>query len=153
MIFDNKPLNFGVIKERLEDLSQSLASLSQQISAVLLFGSLARERETPLSDVDLAVLYSKHLREDELGKVHSHVHDIIADLLSTDDIDLINLNIAPLTMQYGAIKQAKILVLNNKAEYIDFWDKTVKYYLDFKPLLDECNQALLETLTGRAVHG
>ena len=56
-------------------------------------------------------------------------------------------------MQYGVIKQAKILVLNNKAEYIDFWEQTVKYYLDFKPLLDECNQALLESLTGRSVHG
>ncbi len=100
-----------------------------------------------------SVLYSKDLSEDEQWSVHSNVYEIITDLLSTDDIDLINLNTAPLAMQYGVIKQAKILVLNNKAEYIDFWEQTVKYYLDFKPLLDECNQALLESLTGRSVHG
>ncbi|NMA69450.1 MAG: hypothetical protein GX958_08535 [Desulfitobacterium sp.] len=58
-----------------------------------------------------------------------------------------------MSIQYGAIKHSRILVLNNKADYIDFWDKTVKYYLDFKPLLDECNEELLKTLAGRVING
>ncbi len=153
MIFDNKPLDFSKIKKGLDTLDQSLASFNHQISAVLLFGSMARGKETALSDVDLAVLYAKDLSGHELNRVHSDVQEIITDVLTTDDIDLINLNTAPLSMQYGAIKQAKILVLNNRTEYIDFWEQTVKYYLDFKPLLDECNQVMLKTLAGRAVHG
>lgn len=153
MILDNRPLDFILIREKLNELPTVLKSFANQISAVLLFGSLACEKETPLSDVDLAVLYSHSLDSLDLERVHFKVWDVVTDLLETEDIDLINLNTAPLTMQYGVIKQAKLLVLNNKAEYIDFWDQTVKYYLDFKPLLDECNKELLKALTGRVVNG
>ncbi|SPF55222.1 putative nucleotidyltransferase [Candidatus Desulfosporosinus infrequens] len=153
MIFDSRPLDFNFIREKLKDLPHSLSSLEQQISAVFLFGSLATNKETPLSDVDLAVLYHKGLSLDELDRFHLQVMGIITDLLQSDDIDVINLNTAPLTMQYGAIKQSKILLLNNREEYIDYWEQTVKYYLDFKPLLDECNNTLLETLSGRTVYG
>lgn len=153
MILDNRPLDFVLIREKLKIIPTALNSFSNQISAVLLFGSLATERETPLSDVDLAVLYSHSLDSLDIERVHFKVWDAITDLLETEDIDLINLNTAPLTMQYGVIKQAKLLVLNNKADYIDFWEQTVKYYLDFKPLLDECNEELLKSLTGRVVNG
>jgi len=153
MIFDSKHFDFKFIRERLTELPHSLAGLEQQISAVILFGSLATNQETPLSDVDLAILYHKKLNLDELNMLHLQVMGIITDLLQSDDIDIINLNTAPLTMQYGAIKQSKLLLLNNREEYIDFWEETVKYYLDFKPLLDECNNTLLETLSGRSSHG
>jgi len=153
MIFDSKPFNFKFIRERLKCLPNSLACLEQQISAVILFGSLATNNETHLSDVDLAILYHKNLGLKELDRLHLQVMGIITDLLQSDDIDVINLNTAPLSMQYGAIKQSKILLLNNREEYINYWEQTVKYYLDFKPLLDECNNTLLETLSGRTVYG
>ena len=149
MIFNSKALDFKFIRRRLNDLPRSLVSLDQQISAVILFGSLATNKETPLSDVDLAVLYQTNLSLDELDRLHQQVLGIITDLLQSDDIDVINLNTAPLSMQYGAIKQSKILLLNNRDAYIDYWEHTVKYYLDFKPLLDECNKTLLEILSGR----
>lgn len=148
MIFNSKPLDFNFIRERLKYLPQSLEPLERQISAVILFGSLAANKETPLSDVDLAVLYHKNLSLEELDKLHLQVMGIIIDLFQSDDIDVINLNTAPLSMQYGAINQAKILLLNDRAEYVDFWEQTIKYYLDFKPLLDECNNTLLKTLAG-----
>ena len=86
MIFDTKPLDFSKIKKGLDTLDQSLASFDHQISAVLLFGSMARGKETALSDVDLAVLYAKDLSGHELNRVHSDVQEIITDVLTTDDI-------------------------------------------------------------------
>ena len=153
MIFDGKPLDFSFLREQLEALPLSLVPFRHQISAVVLFGSLSTGMETPLSDIDLAVLYRRDLRDPELKRVHSQVYEIISDLLISDDIDLINLNSAPLSIQYGAIRQATILMLNCRGEYIDFWEQTVKHYLDFKPLVDECNKTLLDTLAGRAAHG
>lgn len=153
MILSGQRLDFEFIRKQLETLPNALASFSEQISAVLLFGSLATGKETPLSDVDLAMLYKRDLKGDQLTKVHSQVYEIISDLLRTDDIDLINLNTAPLSMQYGAVQAAKILMLNDRAAYIDFYERTVKFYLDFKPLLDECNQTLLETLARRTING
>ena len=153
MIFDSRLIDFQFIRERIKDLPHLLAGLEEQISAVILFGSLATNKETPLSDVDLAILYHKNLSLNELNQLHLQVLGKITDLLQSDDIDVINLNTAPLSMQYGAIKQSKILLLNNREEYIDYWEQTVKYYLDFKPLLDECNNTLLETLSGRTVYG
>lgn len=153
MIFDSKPFDFKFIRERLKDLPLSLTGLEQHISAIILFGSLATNKETPLSDVDLAILYDKSLTLNELENLHIQVLGIIIDLLQSDDIDVINLNSAPLTMQYGALQQSKILLLNKREDYINFWEQTVKYYLDFKPLLDECNNTLLETLSGRTVYG
>lgn len=153
LIFDSRLIDFQFIRERIKDLPHLLAGLEEQISAVILFGSLATNKETPLSDVDLAILYHKNLSLNELNQLHLQVLGKITDLLQSDDIDVINLNTAPLSMQYGAIKQSKILLLNNREEYIDYWEQTVKYYLDFKPLLDECNNTLLETLSGRTVYG
>lgn len=153
IIFNGKPLDFYFIREKLKALPLSLEPFKQQMSAVILFGSLAKGMETPLSDVDLAVLYDKNLNDAELEKLHGQVYEIISDLLTTDSIDLINLNTAPLPMRYGAIRQAKILILNNRDAYVDFWEHTVKQYLDFKPLLDECNKTLLDTLARRTLHG
>lgn len=153
MIFDGKPFDFNFLREKLKDLPFSLTAFKEQISAVILFGSMATGKETPLSDIDLAVLYRRNLSGAEIKRIHSQVYEGISDLLVSDDIDLINLNTAPLTMQYGTIKQSKLLILNCQEEYIDFWEQTVKHYLDFRPLLDECNNSLLDTLSGRAVHG
>lgn len=50
MIFDNQPLNFKCIRNNLKKLPAALAPYSSQISAVLLFGSLASDKESPLSD-------------------------------------------------------------------------------------------------------
>lgn len=140
MIFDNKPLDFKFIRNKLNELPSTLVPFKSKISVVLLFGSLALDKETPLSDVDLAVLYHRNLKEEELNRLHSQVWEIITDLIQTDDIDLVNLNTAPLSMQYGTLKHSRILLLNNREEYIDFWEQSVKYYLDFKPLLDEFNK-------------
>ncbi|NMA69451.1 MAG: nucleotidyltransferase domain-containing protein [Desulfitobacterium sp.] len=60
MIFDNQPLNFRCIRDNLKKIPAALAPYSNQISAVLLFGSLALDKETPLSDVDLAVYMILH---------------------------------------------------------------------------------------------
>lgn len=153
MIFDDQFLDFNFIRKKLAELPIILEPYKEYINAVLLFGSLAVEKETPLSDVDLAILYRRSLKGSELDQLHSQVWGITTDLLQSEDIDFINLNSAPLSMQYGAIKHAKILVLNSREAYIDFWEQSVKYYLDFKPLLDECNEELLNTLTGRAING
>ena len=70
-----------------------------------LFGGMVKDRPNPLSDVDLAV-YVKDTRKldylEMLGK--------IADILGTDEIDLVILNNAPLSLTGRILQGRKVLV-------------------------------------------
>ena len=68
----------------------------------------------------------------------------------TDEIDLVVLNDAPLRFCHRILKTAKLLHLGNKSELIDFREKTVKLYLDFRFFRDAFDRAFLE---GVGYHG
>jgi predicted nucleotidyltransferase len=65
-----------------------------------IFGGLARERQNPLSDVDLAV-YVKDARKIDYLELFGN----IANIIGTDEIDLVVLNAAPISLA-GRILQA-----------------------------------------------
>ncbi|MGD2100477.1 MAG: nucleotidyltransferase domain-containing protein [Desulfobacterales bacterium] len=78
-----------------------------------LFGGLAKHRPFPLSDVDIAVYLKRgsHLAEcklDILGR--------LMDILHTDEIDLVILNRAGLSLAMGIVKSKKIIVDKNPFE-------------------------------------
>ena len=71
-------------------------------------------------------------------------------MFRTDEIDLVVLNDAPLKFCHQILKTGKLLHLGNKSELIDFREKTVKLYLDFRFFRDAFDRAFLE---GVGYHG
>jgi hypothetical protein len=93
-----------------------------------LFGSIAKGKRQPLSDVDIAVYLKQGANVVEckleiLGK--------LIDILQTDEIDLVVLNAANLPLVINVLKSKKIIV--DKEPYIRhiFESLAMRKYFDF----------------------
>lgn len=93
-----------------------------------LFGGLASGPPAPLSDVDIAVYLSDAGRasEDKLEILGN-----LTDILQTDEIDLVILNTAELTLAMNALKKRRIIVDKDPFARHRFESLTMRKYFDF----------------------
>ena len=91
---------------RLNRLAPVLKQSDHVIFAYL-FGGLARGERRPLSDVDVAV----YLREtDNLAEIKLEMIGLLSDTLGSDEIDLVILNRAPVSLVGRVLRDRKVLV-------------------------------------------
>jgi predicted nucleotidyltransferase len=93
-----------------------------------LFGSLVGRKVGPLSDVDIAVYLGERV---SLGEKKLEILGSLVDILRTDEIDLVVLNRAPVTLRMKILESKKIIVdkaplLRHKYESL-----TMRQYFDF----------------------
>ena len=131
MIREGKKLPVDVL-ENLPKITELIA-VDDSVVAFYSFGSLARREELkPLSDLDFAVLLSNELNRSQ--RFHKRIEIVILfnKIFRTDEIDLITLNDAPLRFSYNIIRDGKLLFCRDKRVLIDFYERVVKIFLDFK---------------------
>jgi uncharacterized protein len=148
MIRENKKLPAN-ITEMVPKVIDAIAD-DPAVSALFSFGSLAEGRLTPLSDLDFAVLISSRLSKRERFEKHIELFGVFNSVLRTDEIDLVVLNDAPLKFSHQILKTGKLLHIGNRFELIDFSEKNVKLYLDFRFFRDRFDRIFLE---GVGYHG
>jgi uncharacterized protein len=107
--------------------SQALDGNSNVLFAYL-FGSWARDAVTPLSDIDIAV-YLREAHPDAEDKLA--ILGELADHLETDDIDLVVLNSAPLTLQARVVRDRQVLVDRQPYVRHAFESLVMRKYFDF----------------------
>ena len=78
--------------------------------------------------------FDKHL--DLIGKFN--------EVLKTDEVDLVMMNDAPMRFSHNIIKSGKLIHCANKTELIDFIEKTIKLYLDFRFFRDTFDDTFLK---------
>jgi hypothetical protein len=105
-----------------------------------LFGSRAGGKIGPLSDYDIAVLYSK---TPPPQTTCSMAHDI-AIRLRTDRVDLVVLNRAPIELRYAVIATGIIIHEVSVAVRVEFEATTLSRYGDFLPVLRRQRKEILE---------
>jgi predicted nucleotidyltransferase len=125
-------------------------SKDSTVVALISFGSLAKGALKPLSDLDFAVLVSNNLDPTERFEKHLNLIGLFNQVFKTDEIDLVLLNDIPIGFSLNIIFSGRLLYCSNRTELIDFMEKTVKFYLDFKFFRDEFDRAFLE---GIGYHG
>jgi hypothetical protein len=108
-----------------------------------LFGSLVKRKIAPLSDVDIAVYLSVDSR------LHIRKLEILGELtglLQTDEIDLVVLNSAPITLRMKILENKKVIVDNDPFLRHRYESLVMREYFDF---------SIRETaiLEGRFLHG
>lgn len=100
------------------------------VAALFLFGSYGTSYQTPLSDVDLAVLPSS--TGGSLGFVREA--EILAELCAiagTDDINLVDLASAPVTLQAEILDAGRPLVIKDQELLAELVERVTKRYCDF----------------------
>ncbi len=96
------------------------------VKAVYLFGSYARGRFGPLSDIDLCVI--GELSEKEKLNIYGFASDNL-DISVFDDL--------PIYIKFRVLKEGKPLLVKD-IEFLNFAKvKTLQEYLDFKPILNK----------------
>ena len=142
MIRDGKKIPSDV-KDNIPKIVEKL-SPDKEISALYVFGSVAKENLNPLSDLDFGVLLSCKLSKKKRFSKHLQLIGIFCDTFHTDEIDIVVMNDAPIYFCYNIMRSGKLLFVRNKSELIDFHENIVKKHLDFIYYRNQYDDAFLK---------
>ncbi|PIX34910.1 MAG: hypothetical protein COZ58_02135 [Candidatus Infernicultor aquiphilus] len=106
----------------------------QKVVFAYLFGSLARDKVLPLSDIDVAIYLKEGV---DLNKEKMNILQDLIDLLGTEEIDLVLLNTAPLTLKARIVENKKILVDKEPFLRHSFESLVLREYFDFSKKEEE----------------
>lgn len=128
----------GSQQGRIRQVADSLQALGQEhpeIVAIYLFGSEAKGRAGPLSDLDVALL----LEEPK----EAHKRDFMPHLLLVSevthacrkfDVDVVMLNEATPLLAYEVIHGGQLLYEADHNRRVEFEARAIQHYLDLVPL-------------------
>lgn len=106
----------------------------QKVVFAYLFGSLARDKVLPLSDIDIAIYLKEGV---DLNKEKMNILQDLIDLLGTEEVDLVLLNTAPLTLRARIVENKKILVDKEPFLRHSFESLVLREYFDFSKKEEE----------------
>ncbi|GFR36354.1 type VII toxin-antitoxin system MntA family adenylyltransferase antitoxin [Thermobrachium celere] len=138
-----KKVDFSKVLSNIHGLKNIFSKYKDKIVVAYMFGSVHRREITPLSDVDIAILINKEY-EGVIDEIEAEVYEDLVRFLGTEEIDLVCLNKAPLSIQYGVIKDKEILYFLDKQKVVDYETSVITDYLDIKPMRDFLNLEFLK---------
>jgi uncharacterized protein len=116
------------IQSRIADAARFLAE-DRQVVFAYLFGGLASGRVTPLSDVDIAV-YLQDTSDPPASKLA--LFDGVTRALGTDELDLVILNIAPISLAGRILQNKRLLVDKEPFRRHAYESLTLREFFDFQ---------------------
>ena len=122
------PIKHSILKQ-IPNVENYLKSRKDILFAYL-FGSFAKASHGPLSDVDIAVYFDG----DDLSERTIQILGDLIDILKTDDIDLVILNNAPITLRMKILQNKRILADNVPFARQAYESITIRAYLDFSKI-------------------
>lgn len=121
------------IEDRIPAIASYLAGIPGAIASFV-FGSYGTEHQTPLSDVDIAVLF-RYGAEPDLERELSFKEEI-CDIAGEENVDLVVINRAPLPLQHRILSTGRQLFVADEIQLADFIEGVIKRYPDLKIDLD-----------------
>ncbi len=133
-----KKYNWQFLRERLS----SLFTKSGVILAYI-FGSQAKGKIGPMSDIDIAVLWNK----EEKGKLKKSLllQSRIKEELCTEYLEIGSLNDQALSFCYNVIKDG-ICIFGKEKDRVEYETSILNEYLDFSYLAEEYNRAFTQAM-------
>lgn len=92
------------------------------------FGGLAEGEQKPLSDVDLAVFL---VGAEGLAEVKLDLFERLSELLGTDEIDLVLLNTAPVSLAGRILRNKRVIVDKEPFRRHRYESVTLREFFDF----------------------
>ncbi|EKP95242.1 type VII toxin-antitoxin system HepT family RNase toxin [Thermaerobacter subterraneus] len=121
---------FVRVDERLYRLPGVFARFDGLVAAFL-HGSYGTPHQTPLSDVDLAVVYRAE-RLPDLREL-ANLQGAVEDALGLEDVSVTVLNRTPLPFQFRGLTNGGLLYVADPVALADFRERVCKLYGDFDP--------------------
>lgn len=130
------------VLSRLPEAGRYLSSHAL-VEFACLFGSLARRAPTATSDIDIAVYLTPAANK---GKARLEILGALMDIFQTDEIDLVVLNSAPISLRGRILKDRWTIADRNPFLRHRYESLTMREFFDFSVR----ERAILE---GRYLHG
>jgi len=104
------------------------------IEVIYLFGSYVQGFKTPLSDIDIGVVFAKPEKyQDNTLEVYNKLYDVFTDIFpNTKEVDIVFLQFTPISLQFNAIKDGEIIYESNSKARFCYQESVLKKYLDLK---------------------
>lgn len=113
------------------------------VVAILIFGSAADGTFHKGSDIDFAVLFKdRTLLLKEPVNVYGEIYSEISKNYR-GNLDIVYLHEAPLSLQFNAVTEGKLLFCADIEFFYEYKDRIVMQYLDFKYFENIFNEALV----------
>jgi len=129
------------IETKIQEL-KSYAEKNENIIALYIFGSYGTKYQHLSSDMDFAVLFKENVTLFEELELESD----ICQILERDDIDLVNLNKAPIDISHQALYTGDLLFCRDELMLADFKEKVFNIYGDYGIVLKKFYDDYLEGL-------
>jgi predicted nucleotidyltransferase len=121
-------------------LIETIAAVPSVI-AIILFGSAARGKRTPLSDIDLCIVTEPGLLQEEWETIMSHTGPAL-------DIVIFR-NLSP-SLRFRVIREGKILLNRDPGSLHRIYADTLREYLDLQPFIERNTRRILGRSAGSA---
>jgi predicted nucleotidyltransferase len=133
------------VEPYLDDLRRYLEDLDGLVAAWI-YGSYGTPEQTPLSDLDLALLFHEG-RVPEF-KRQVEIYGRIPEILHEDDVSITILNRSPVLFQMRVLQTGRQLVCRDFIALADFVEFVISrhadYIVDHRQFTEDYDQALVE---------
>ena len=126
-------------EENYVELKKYFALFQPEIDIAILFGSYGTEQQDADSDLDFAVLFNTEVNI----YVEMRLLSGLSELLGVENVDLVNLNKASIVVQHEALA-GKLIYEKDPVITSDYFEKVIKYYCDYAPVLNKFDREFLE---------
>ncbi len=100
----------------------------------------------PHSDVDIGIVFQRVPAPQSSGAVYQKLYELFTDLYPGKIIDIVFLQRAGLELRFDVISHGAVLFEDIPGRHTDFEENTSIMYADFKPILNEYNQVILNRI-------
>ena len=115
----------------LNNIAKEMSS-TKSIKAIYLFGSVARGKAGPLSDIDICVM----------GRLNEKEKSIILGF-SSDNLDISFFEDLPTYIKFRVLKEGRPLIVKDKEFINEAKIKTARNYIDFRHVINKYSREVL----------
>lgn len=123
----------------------------KEVSALYLFGSAAKGKQMEKSDIDIAVLVDETMLKEKTYERFKREYYAVSPWFSLRGVDIVILNTASVYLKYHILKTGRLLFDRNRRLKVEFTEKAITDYLDFKPIEDFFLKAVADRFRRKAV--
>lgn len=119
-----------------------------QLADIYIFGSQVSGFQRKESDFDIGVRFEKSLpKKEKRANIYGNLFSDLNICFKNKKIDLVFLEEVHLHFQFKIISQGELIYSKDREDSLNFKEKIINYYRDYKYFIDEYFQGILEVST------
>lgn len=122
------------------------------IELAILFGSTAKNRTTPMSDIDVGVYFKNEEDKLKLGERQIDITCAIMKLYGVNRVDVVILNLANPFLRFQVVKYGRLIYARDEKEFYKFKAASLGRYQDIRPMY-ELYDRIAENRLRRGLNG